>query len=113
MLRWVALILLALLLALGVKLWAGEWGFREIARLQAQIAEQKAENAKLKQRNDQLQADVEDLRSGKDAIEERARTELGLIKPDEIFYQVVEPAPGEEKSGAGKAGADKSSDAKH
>ena len=102
MLRWVALLLLALLLALGVKLWAGEWGFREISRLQAQIAEQKAENAKLKQRNDQLQADVEDLRSGKDAIEERARTELGLIKPDEIFYQVVDPAPGETKSDAGK-----------
>jgi cell division protein FtsB len=92
-LRWLALILLALLLALGVKLWAGEWGFREIARLQAQITEQKAENARLKQRNEQLQADVEDLRSGKDAIEARARTELGLIKSDEIFYQVVEPTP--------------------
>ena len=108
MLRWVALILLALLLALGVKLWAGEWGFREIARLQAQIAEQKAENAKLKQRNDQLQADVEDLRRGKDAVEERARAELGLIKPDEIFYQVVDPAPGE-----AKAGKDKKDDAQH
>ena len=107
MLRWVALLLLALLLALGVKLWAGEWGFREVSRLQAQIAEQKAENAKLKQRNDQLAADVEDLRSGKDAIEERARAELGLIKPDEIFYQVVDPAPGEEKA----APPEKSSDA--
>jgi len=112
-LRWVALILLALLLALGVKLWAGEWGFREIARLQAQIAEQKAENAKLQQRNDQLKADVEDLRNGKDAVEERARAELGLIKADEIFYQVVEPAPGEAKAGADKAGADKSRDAQH
>ena len=106
MLRWVALILLALLLALGVKLWAGEWGFREIARLQAQIAEQKAENAKLKQRNDQLAADVEDLRSGKDAIEERARAELGLIKQDEIFYQVVEPAPGEEKAASSEKNPD-------
>ncbi len=98
MLRLIALILLALLLALGVKLWAGEWGLREIARLQEQIAAQKAENAKLKQRNDALAADVEDLRSGKDSIEERARTELGLIKPDEVFYQVVEPAPGEKKN---------------
>jgi len=97
-LRLVALILLALLLFLGVKLWAGEWGFREVARLQSQIAEQKAENARLKQRNDQLQADVDDLRNGKVAIEERARTELGLIKPDEIFYQVVDPLPGESKS---------------
>jgi cell division protein FtsB len=90
-LRLVALILLALLLALGVKLWAGEWGLREITRLKAQIEEQKAENAQLKQRNDTLAADVEDLRNGRDAIEERARTELGLIKPDEVFYQVVEP----------------------
>lgn len=102
MLRLVALILLALSLALGVKLWAGDWGLREIARLQDQINAQKVENAKLKQRNDALAADVEDLRRGKDAIEERARTELGLIKPDEIFYQVVEPAQGEKKSGNDK-----------
>lgn len=98
MLRLVALILLALLLVLGVKLWAGDWGLREIARLQAQIAMQKAENAKLKQRNDMLAADVDDLRNGKEAIEERARTELGLIKPDEIFYQVVEPDPAAKKN---------------
>ena len=97
MLRLVALILLALLLALGVKLWAGEWGLREISRLKAQIETQKTENAQLKQRNDTLAADVEDLRSGKDAIEERARTELGLIKPDEVFYQVVEPDSGDKK----------------
>ena len=98
MLRLVALILLTLLLALGVKLWAGDWGLREIARLQEQIAMQKAENAKLKQRNDALAADVEDLRNGKDAIEERARTELGLIKPDEVFYQVVDPDPAVKKN---------------
>jgi cell division protein FtsB len=97
-LRLVALILLTLLLVLGVKLWAGDWGLREIARLKAQIVEQKAENAKLKQRNDALAADVEDLRNGKDAIEERARTELGLIKSDEIFYQVVEPDPAAKKN---------------
>jgi cell division protein FtsB len=96
-LRLVALILLALLLALGVKLWAGEWGLREITRLKTQIEAQKAENAKLKQRNDALAADVEDLRKGKDAVEERARAELGLIKPDEIFYQVVEPDPAAKK----------------
>jgi cell division protein FtsB len=90
-LRLVALVLLALLLALGVKLWAGEWGLREITRLKTQIEEQKAENARLKQRNDTLAADVEDLRTGKEGIEERARAELGLIRPDEVFYQIVEP----------------------
>jgi cell division protein FtsB len=96
-LRLVALLLLTLLLALGVKLWAGDWGLREIARLRAQIEEQKVENAKLRQRNDALAADVEDLRNGKAAVEERARTELGLIKPDEIFYQVVEPETDKKK----------------
>src|SRR6185437_13723889 len=101
MLRLVALILLALLLALGVKLWAGEWGLREIARLRAQIEEQKVENAQLKKRNDVLAADVEDLRNGKDAIEARARTELGLIKPDEVFYQVVGPASADMKKDDG------------
>ncbi|MEP6938195.1 MAG: cell division protein FtsB [Rudaea sp.] len=93
----VALVLLALLLALGVKLWAGDWGLREIERLKGQIAAQKAENTSLKQRNDMLSADVEDLRKGKDAVEERARTELGLIKSDEVFYQVVDPEPSEKK----------------
>ncbi len=101
MLRLVALILLALLLALGVKLWAGDWGLREIAQLKKQIAEQKAENAQLKQRNDMLAADVEDLRKGKEAVEERARAELGLIKQDEVFYQVVED-PNAKSPGNGK-----------
>jgi cell division protein FtsB len=100
-LRYVALILLILLLALEIKLWAGEGGMRDVWRLEQRVAEQKQENLKLKQRNEELGAEVQDLKSGKDAIEERARTELGLIKPGEVFYQVVEPQPGDKKSANG------------
>ncbi|MGH8040889.1 MAG: cell division protein FtsB [Rudaea sp.] len=101
MLRYIALILLMLLIALQVKLWTGEGGMRDVWRLQHRLFEQKQENAKLKQRNEALSAEVQDLKSGKDVIEERARSELGLIKPGEVFYQVVEPAPGTKKSADG------------
>jgi cell division protein FtsB len=97
-LRYVALILLILLIALEIKLWAGEGGMRDVWRLEQRLAEQKQQNVKLKQRNEALAAEVEDLKSGKDAIEERARSELGLIKPGETFYQIVEPKSGEKKT---------------
>ena len=60
----------------------------------ARASEQQAENAKLKQRNDALHADVEDLKHGQDAVEARARSQLGLIKPGEVFYQVVNAPAG-------------------
>lgn len=97
MLRYAALILLILLIALEVKLWAGEGGMRDVWRLEQRLAEQKLENQKLKLRNEALAAEVQDLKSGKDAIEERARSELGLIKPGEVFYQIVEPPAGDKK----------------
>jgi cell division protein FtsB len=97
-LRYVALLLLIVLIALQVKLWTGQGGMRDIWTLEARIAEQTAENERLKARNDALAADVEDLKHGDAAVEERARSELGLIKPGETFYHVVEPAkPGERK----------------
>ena len=97
MLRYVALILLILLIALELKLWAGEGGMRDVWRLQKQLAEQKEENLMLRQRNEKLSAEVQDLKNGKEAIEERARSELGLIKPGEVFYHVVDPPAGEKK----------------
>jgi cell division protein FtsB len=97
-LRYIALILLILLIALQIKLWTGEGGMRDVWRLQQRLTEQKAQNQKLKLRNEALSAEVQDLKTGKDAIEERARSELGLIKPGEKFYQVVEPASGNPKS---------------
>lgn len=102
MLRYVALILLVLLIALEVKLWAGEGGMRDVWRLEKQLAEQRAENLKLKERNEKLAAEVEDLKSGKEAIEERARSELGLVKPGETFYHVVEPQAPDKKPSNGE-----------
>ncbi|MGH8147712.1 MAG: cell division protein FtsB [Rhodanobacteraceae bacterium] len=94
MLRWLALILIALLIGLQIKLWVGDGGMRDLRAIRARVAGQQAENAKLKQRNDALHADVEDLKHGKDAVEARARSQLGLIKPGEVFYQVVNLPPG-------------------
>jgi cell division protein FtsB len=92
-LRWLLLILLALCVALQIKLWAGQGGRADVDRLRERVELQKSENTRLKLRNDALAADVEDLKSGTDAIEERARGELGMIKPGEVFYQVVEEEP--------------------
>jgi cell division protein FtsB len=100
-LRYAALILLVLLLALEIKLWAGDGGMREVWLLERRLDEQKQENLRLKQRNEALSAEVQDLKTGKAAIEERARSEQGLIKPGEVFYQVVEPQPGDKKQDNG------------
>lgn len=89
MLKWIALVLIALLIGLQVKLWVGDGGMRDLHALRARVTAQRAQNAKLKQRNDALHADVEDLKHGQDAVEARARSQLGLVKPGEVFYQVV------------------------
>lgn len=90
----VLLLLLALLLAgLQYTLWLGNGGQREVAALRGQVATQQAENLKLHERNDALAAEVEDLKSGEAAVEERARSELGMVKPGETFYRVVEDGP--------------------
>jgi len=91
--RTVTLILVVLFVLLQFKLWLGEGGFTEVARLETRVEEQRSQNDDLLQRNAELQAEVEDLRERLGAVEERARNELGLIKPDEKFYQVVPPSP--------------------
>jgi len=92
--RVVTLILFVILVLLQFKLWLGEGGFREVARLETRVEDQRQQNDDLLQRNAELQAEVEDLRERLEAVEERARNELGLIKPAEQFYQVVPPPPG-------------------
>jgi len=87
----VLVLLLALLAWLQYRLWFGNGGEREVAALQAQVQRQARDNAGLRQRNDALAAEVQDLKSGEAAVEERARNELGMIKPGETFYRVVEP----------------------
>lgn len=91
MFRLLALVLLVLVVLLQVKLWQGEGSWTATKELKAQVEQQRAENARLKARNDALSAEVEDLKSGETAVEERARSELGMIKPGESFYRVVAP----------------------
>lgn len=89
---------LALLLAfLQYKLWFGNGGQNEVAQLRAQVAQQQAENRTLQQRNEALKAEVEDLKSGEAAVEERARSELGMVKPGEVFYRVIEDGAAQPK----------------
>nr|WP_255355019.1 cell division protein FtsB [Lysobacter sp. Root494] len=83
--------LIALLAFLQYRLWWGEGGRRSVADLHRQVDQQSHENEGLQQRNAALSAEVEDLKSGEAAVEERARSELGMIKPGETFYRVVEP----------------------
>ncbi|HEX7341041.1 MAG TPA: cell division protein FtsB [Rhodanobacteraceae bacterium] len=90
--RWLGLLLIVLLIALQAKLWLGHGGMRGIHALRGSVAAQKAQNAKLVQRNQALAADVKDLKHGDQAVEARARNNLGLIKPGEVFYQVIGPA---------------------
>jgi cell division protein FtsB len=82
--------LAGLLIALQYPLWIGKGSWLKVWELDRQLAVQRAGNAKLKARNDALDAEVRDLKLGQDAIEERARMELGMIRKDEVFYQLVE-----------------------
>jgi cell division protein FtsB len=88
--KWLAGILFALLLLLQYQLWFGNNGLLRSWQLEQKVSQQKAENDKLKERNKALEAEVRDLKHGIEAIEERARADLGMIKKDETFYQVVE-----------------------
>ena len=91
--RWAAIALLLVIAAwLQAKLWWGDGGMRDAHGLQDRVAEQRQQNARLQQRNDALEAEVDDLKSGEAAIEDRARSELGMVKPGEVFYRVVDPA---------------------
>jgi len=88
--RWVSLGLLLLLGLLQYRLWVGEGSIKELYALRAQIDEHRAELRRLEARNLALAAEVEDLRTGLEAIEDRARSELGMIQRGEVFLQVIE-----------------------
>lgn len=87
--RYLAGVLLILLVLLQYRLWFGDAGVREVNRLRVEIEHQKAENDVLRERNRTLSAEVQDLKKGTTAIEERARTDLGMVGQQETFYQVV------------------------
>jgi cell division protein FtsB len=91
--RWLAVAFLAGIVALQVPMWFGKGGWLAVRDLDRQVAAQRGQNEKLKARNEALEADVRDLKTGTEAIEERARSELGMIRNDEVFFQVEAGAP--------------------
>lgn len=88
--NYIISILLVLLIALQYDLWVGKGSIIEVRELEATLALQNQENQRLEERNDALKAEVLDLKNGLEAIEERVRTELGMIKKDETFFHVIE-----------------------
>jgi cell division protein FtsB len=90
--RVIAGVLFAALLALQYRLWISDDGMRDVWRLESAITTQRQENDRLRERNLTLSAEVRDLKDGRTAIEERARTDLGMIGSNETFFQVVQPA---------------------
>lgn len=91
--KWLAVALAAVTLFLQQRLWLSEDGVREVARLQEAVGAQRQQNQLLRARNLQLAAEVADLKKGMTALEERARSELGMIAPNESFFQVVPRRP--------------------
>ena len=85
-----ATVLALLVLGLQYPLWLGKGSWTRVWDLDRQVTAQRATNAQDKARNDALEAEVRDLKEGSEAVEERARLELGMIRRDEVFYQVVQ-----------------------
>lgn len=100
--RWLTLLFLALIAALQYPLWLGKGSWLRVWEVDRATMQQKEINQKLKARNASLDAEVRDLKQGYEAIEERARSELGMVRRDEIFFQVLdEPKPAaQQKPGA-------------
>lgn len=92
--RWLLAILVVILVALQYRLWIAEGSLAEKRRLEQQVVQQTEVNRKLSQRNAVLEREVLELQTGNEAVEERAREQLGLIREGEVFYQVVEKDKG-------------------
>ena len=91
--RLVFLVLLALLALTHAQLWFGRGSVASVQVMQMQLAEQQASNEKARQENERLAMELEDLQTGLGVVEERARSELGMIRPNEIFVQISKPRP--------------------
>ena len=89
--RVLTLILALLIVALQYPLWLGKGSWLKAWEVDQELIKQNVENARLKARNASLDAEVRDLKTGYGAIEERARSELGMVKQDEVFFQILEP----------------------
>jgi cell division protein FtsB len=86
--RWLAIALAVLIAGLQYPMWLGKGGWLHVREYDRQLAAQRDANAKLRSRNEALDADVRDLKTGSEAIEERARAELGMIRQDEVLFQI-------------------------
>jgi cell division protein FtsB len=102
--RYLAIALGILVLALQFPLWLGKGGWLRVWDLDRQVSVQKEQNDKLKRRNGALDAEVRDLKQGFEAAEERARSELGMVRSDEIFFQVIPAAPAASSAKAAQPG---------
>lgn len=91
--RLLVMVLAALLLLIQYPLWLGKGGILRVWEMERQIEVQREANARLQMRNAALDAEVRDLKQGLEAVEERARSELGMIRKDEVFFQVLESEP--------------------
>lgn len=107
--RWLTLALIALLALLQYPLWLGKGGWLRVWDYDHQLAEQREANRRLEARNAGLDAEVRDLKQGYEAIEERARFDLGMIRQDEVFVQVPERAAAAPQRSAGEPGNSASS----
>jgi cell division protein FtsB len=91
--KWLAIALGLVIAVLQYRVWLSDSGVRELARMQGSVTQQRTQNTALVERNRQLAAEVRDLKTGMGALEERARSELGMIAGNETYYQVVPAAP--------------------
>ena len=89
----IIVLLVVLLVLLQYKIWLGDGGIPRILQLQGEVDTVQLQVNKLKERNQALEAEVRDLKKGLDAIEERARSDLGMIGQDEVYYQVIDKKP--------------------
>jgi cell division protein FtsB len=96
-------ILAALIVLIQVPLWLGKGGWLTAWRMENRLQTEKSKNEKLEARNAALAAEVRDLKQGSEAIEERARYELGMIRSDEVFFQIVPGKPGSEPESPSRA----------
>lgn len=87
--KTVAALLIGLLAVVQAQLWLGRGSVADVAQMQRKLDEQKARNAVAQQANEQLAAEVRDLQEGLEMVEEKARSELGMVKPNEILVQIV------------------------
>jgi len=86
----IGIVLAALIVLIQYPLWLGKGGWLRVSDVDRQVMAQKTKNGELQRRNTGLAAEVNDLKTGTEAIEERARFELGMVRPDEVFYQYVD-----------------------